>query len=245
MPFARNGGVRIHYEAKGNDKFDTLVLQHGFYGSCEDWFELGYVGALKEKYQVVTVDARGHGQSDKPHDPAQYTPYLRALDVITVLDELKIEKCSYMGFSMGGWIAFGLMRWFPGRFHSFILDAVHPYANDMAGIREGIETMDEWIPQIPTSEERKRRMLGCDRVALRAAVSAPRADNSDVLRSLKVPCLMLDGERDEINCLMKESALLSKQIEFITIPDEDHDGSLTNGGFVIPRVREFLSLLWL
>ena len=68
MPRVVNKGVSIHYSVEGNGP--PLILQHGFSDSSETWSERGFVAALKPKYRLVLIDARGHGQSDKPHDPA-------------------------------------------------------------------------------------------------------------------------------------------------------------------------------
>jgi pimeloyl-ACP methyl ester carboxylesterase len=70
MPYADNGGVRIHYQVEGEGP--ALVLQHGFTESTVDWYESGYVKALRTDYRLILVDARGHGASDKPHDPDAY-----------------------------------------------------------------------------------------------------------------------------------------------------------------------------
>ena len=66
MPYTDNGGVRIHYQTEGSGP--PLVLQHGFTSSIEGWYEYGYVDVLKRDYQLILIDARGHGASDKPHD---------------------------------------------------------------------------------------------------------------------------------------------------------------------------------
>jgi len=70
MPYVDNNGIRIHYQVEGEGP--PLVLQHGFTSSMRRWYLHGYVDAMKSAYQLVLVDARGHGQSDKPHDPAAY-----------------------------------------------------------------------------------------------------------------------------------------------------------------------------
>ena len=71
MPYADNEGVRIYYEAEGSGL--ALVLQRGITQCVEDWFECGYVAALRPRYRLILVDARGHGLSDKPHDGAAET----------------------------------------------------------------------------------------------------------------------------------------------------------------------------
>jgi glucose-6-phosphate isomerase len=78
--------------------------------------------------------------------------YLRALDVIKVLDALDIKKSLYTDFSTGCWLSFHLMRWFEGRFSSFIIVTAHPCANNMLGLQEGVRPMDQWIPAELASE---------------------------------------------------------------------------------------------
>jgi pimeloyl-ACP methyl ester carboxylesterase len=100
MPYAGNNGVRSHYQVEGDGP--PLVLQHGFTQSAKRWYLHGYVDALQSDYQLIVVDARGHGQSDKPHDPATYDVALMAGDVVAVLDALNLDKTPYWGYSMGG-----------------------------------------------------------------------------------------------------------------------------------------------
>src|SRR5689334_1501813 len=129
MPFANNQGVRIHYDTVGQGR--PLVLHHGTSGSGPDWADLGYVEALKHDHRLILIDARGHGSSDKPHDPAAYDLSLRASDVVSVQDHLGLPKADYFGYSMGGWIGFGLAKHTPDRVNSLIIGGAHPYAESM------------------------------------------------------------------------------------------------------------------
>ena len=121
MPYAENAGVRIHYQIGGSSG-PALVLQHGLLQSIEDWYECGYVDALKPDYRLILVDARGHGASDKPHDPSEYPLEKRVDDVVAVLDATGNRKAHFWGYSMGGWIGFGL-AWYP------------PHRNQLTGNR--------------------------------------------------------------------------------------------------------------
>jgi pimeloyl-ACP methyl ester carboxylesterase len=79
MPYANNQGIRIHYQVEGAGA--PLVLQHGYSDSVESWYEQGYVAALQSTYQLILIDARGHGASDKPHDPAAYEMQRQVADI--------------------------------------------------------------------------------------------------------------------------------------------------------------------
>ena len=100
MPYADNGSVRIHYQVEGEGP--ALVLQHGFTESLVDWYECGYVESLRPDYRLILIDARGHGASDKPHDPDAYVLNRRVADVVAVLDALDIRKALFWGYSMAG-----------------------------------------------------------------------------------------------------------------------------------------------
>lgn len=100
MPFANNDGIRIHYHVEGSGP--PVVLHAGFTVDLEAWYEWGYVDALRPEYRLILIDPRGHGKSDKPHDPAAYEMSLRAGDVLAVLDNLGLQQAHYIGYSMGG-----------------------------------------------------------------------------------------------------------------------------------------------
>jgi pimeloyl-ACP methyl ester carboxylesterase len=106
MPFANNNGVKIHYEVEGEANAPVLVMQHGLTSSIETWRENGYPANLPQQYRVIMIDARGHGRSDKPHDPNFYSPQDFTSDILTVMDSLGIKRASYWGYSMGGAIGY-------------------------------------------------------------------------------------------------------------------------------------------
>src|SRR5688572_2775468 len=70
MPYADNEGIRIHYKTEGEGS--PLVLQHASLATRKNWYDYGYVSALKNDYRVILLDGRGHGGSDKPHSPDAY-----------------------------------------------------------------------------------------------------------------------------------------------------------------------------
>src|SRR5262245_6676669 len=137
MPYVNNKDVRIHYRVEGAGA--PLVLQHGYSDSLESWYEHGYVAGLERAYRLVLVDARGHGASDKPHDPEAYATECQVSDILAVLDALDMPVAHYWGFSMGGQIGFGLAGHAAARFDSLILGGADPYQGNRA-------ERDQWLP---------------------------------------------------------------------------------------------------
>src|SRR5262245_35889163 len=87
--FLDAGGVRIRYVEHGAGP--PVLLIHGFTGSIErSWIDTGVLPDLARDHRVIAFDLRGHGKSDKPHDPRAYDRL--ALDVIALLDHLQLEK---------------------------------------------------------------------------------------------------------------------------------------------------------
>jgi pimeloyl-ACP methyl ester carboxylesterase len=101
-------GYRIATYAWGEPDADTVLCVHGFASSCRDnWVETGWVRALtRAGYRVVGVDQRGHGASDKPHDPLAYSMSAFVADLVAVLDTYLVDGARYVGYSLGarvGW----------------------------------------------------------------------------------------------------------------------------------------------
>jgi pimeloyl-ACP methyl ester carboxylesterase len=244
MPFARNGGVRIHYTTAGDGP--VLVLHHGTMGSGPDWVDLGYVDALKDRHTLILIDARGHGQSDKPHDPKAYDLPLRAADVVAVLDDLRVQRADFLGYSMGGWIGFGLAKHVPQRFNSFILGGAHPYAENTQAIRDRMPEdkaafaagLDKTYGALLTPA-RRARLLTNDLVALRA-LTQDRDDVSDVLPTMTMPSLVFCGELDPRLAQARQAASEMPNASFLGLPGCDHIGTPRRTDVIMPRIKTFL-----
>jgi 2-hydroxy-6-oxonona-2,4-dienedioate hydrolase len=92
-------GQKIQYVDVGSGP--VVVLLHGLGGNSSNWaFNLG---ALSQKFRVIAPDQLGFGRSDKPLINYRVGTYADFLDKF--LDELKIERASLVGNSMGGWVA--------------------------------------------------------------------------------------------------------------------------------------------
>lgn len=89
-------GIKIHYQRTGGNK-PPLVLSHGITDNGRCWTRAAQI--LEENYDVIMVDARGHGRSDAPK--TGYGPQGRAADLAGLIRALGLEKPYLMGHSMG------------------------------------------------------------------------------------------------------------------------------------------------
>jgi len=95
MPYASVDGTRIYYEAEGTGP--ALVLVHGSGGNHAVWWQ--QVSYFAQRYRTVTVDLRGFGNSDAVTDGPDARDFPR--DILSVLDDLKLEKAALLGQSIG------------------------------------------------------------------------------------------------------------------------------------------------
>jgi pimeloyl-ACP methyl ester carboxylesterase len=94
-------GVELAVEVRGEGP--DLLCVHGFGGAKEDFGD--HVEALAGRWRVITVDLRGHGDSDGPADPATYSLDRMARDVEAVADAVGADRFRLLGHSMGGMVA--------------------------------------------------------------------------------------------------------------------------------------------
>ncbi|MCK4243173.1 MAG: alpha/beta hydrolase [Dehalococcoidia bacterium] len=104
MPTAVINGVKINYQLSGEGP--PIILLHGFTGSHQDWAL--QIPVLSNKYRVMAMDHRGHGKSEAPSSPDDYSISIFARDVYGLLRHLGISKTCIMGHSMGGFMALEL-----------------------------------------------------------------------------------------------------------------------------------------
>ena len=251
MPYANNQEVRIHYRVEGDGI--PLVLQHGFSDSLESWYEMGYVEPLKHDYRLILIDARGHGASDKPHDPAAYTMQHQATDVVAVLDTVAIPTAHFFGYSMGGRIGFALAKYAPTHFTSFFIGGASPYGVNPDIQRQFLRLLQQgaaafvgvWEQQGPVSPALKARLLANDMdaiIALRMMVDQEEHPNlEDVLPTMTMPCLLLAGEQDWSYADIKECSNHLPQGTLVTLPGLNHYEAFRQAHVALPHLTRFLA----
>jgi pimeloyl-ACP methyl ester carboxylesterase len=92
-------GAKIHYMEAGSGP--AVILLHGLGGDVSNWFAT--IGPLSEKYRVIVPDQIGFGRSDKPMINYRVGTLVDFLDAL--YKELKVERASLVGNSLGGWTA--------------------------------------------------------------------------------------------------------------------------------------------
>lgn len=106
--FTTTDGMKLHY-AKLGKTGSPVILIHGSGGAARTWLENGVAQALAKNHIVIVANMRGHGLSQGPRDGDM------PLDVIELMDHLKIDRAHIHGFSMGGSILAQLMARVPQR----------------------------------------------------------------------------------------------------------------------------------
>ncbi len=239
--FIAEDGLRLSLHHFGTPGGVPLVLHHGFAADIfSNWVSPGVVQRLLSvgRY-VVGIDARGHGASDKPHDPAQYGHQVMANDVRALIDHLGCEHIDLCGYSMGGYVSLHVATVEP-RVRSLAVGGVGEAAIGGATIdRTNVAEAMEAAVADPNSRSEDRtarqfvrfaRATGADLVALAAQLRAPNSGAIPVGK-ISVPTLIIVGENDE---LAKGAAKLAAAIpgaSFVVTPG-DHLGAVAEPAFI-------------
>jgi pimeloyl-ACP methyl ester carboxylesterase len=229
MPTFRNGNVEIAYLDQGEG--DPIVLVHGFASNKEtNWLQPGWVSTLvRDGRRVIALDDRGHGQSTKLYDPADYHTDLMAGDVAALIAHLGLERADVMGYSLGGRITAVLATRYPGRVRSAILGGVgirliesSGLDGDVAGALEQPSVHDVTDPQgkaFRLFAEQTKSDLRALAACLRGSRQTldPRA-----LATVQAPTLVAAGTKDDIAGSPEGLAALFPHGQALVIPNRDH-----------------------
>ena len=248
MPITQNpDGTNINYEVMGEGP--PLVLQHGLLSDLNTWKSRGYVDALQDSFQLILIDSRGHGQSDKPDNPTAYELRTRVTDIATVLNELEIKQAHYMGYSMGGWIGYGITIYMPQRFKSLIIGGFGPFRRGRSGPfseeqRKALweTTVNAETPQL--NETHRTLALREFPWAIEHCMNALDTWNGarQALKIGNLPLLMFAGteEPNSSPIDMPEVLKFRSDAEFFSVEGASHIETIEAVDVVAPRVKEFL-----
>ena len=257
--FFDSDGVKIHYTMEGEG--EPVLLLHGLTGSSQQFMRTGIMKELSSSFKTIAMDIRGHGKSDKPHDPEAYgISFIE--DPIRLLNHLGIRKTHVVGISMGGLITTAILAYYPERVRSAVLGSagwvppsMAPLGLDGAELAESIEQgkgMGALIAALtpvgapPRSAEQvenisKMKLFLNDPLALSALfrnfVPSPTRDQ---IVSNKIPVLALIGELDPMKDSVDRLVNLMPNFKTIVIPGAGH-GDAQRDPLFIENIMAFLA----
>lgn len=200
-------GLRLAYFDEGDPAGDPVLLIHGFASSANvNWVHPGWLKTLGEAgYRVIAIDNRGHGASDKPHDPEAYYPPVMAGDAVALLNHLGIAEAHVMGYSMGARISAFLAMAHPERVRSLVFGGLG------IGMVEGVGDWDPiaealLAPSLDVVTHERGRMFRAfadqtksDRLALAACIETSRVlVTREQAEKIDAPTLIAVGTKDDI-----------------------------------------------
>jgi pimeloyl-ACP methyl ester carboxylesterase len=226
MTYASVNGLKVYYEVHGTGR--PLVLLHGGLMTIDSNFG-PLLEPLAASRQVIAVELQGHGHT--ADTDRELTIEALASDVIGVLDQLGIADADFYGFSLGGLVAYEIAFSAPARVGKLIIasaDALRPPGRESAPIDERL---------LPTAADFEG-MPGAyaavapdpahfaEFVAKNAkAVHEHSARTADDLRSLRMPTLLIFGDRDfsPLSDVLETFALLPNA-RLAVLPGTTHMG---------------------
>lgn len=233
-------GVRMHYVEQGRRDGPVLVLLHGYTDSYRS-FDLDYA-LLPARYHVYALDQRGHGDSSRPN--CCYSQSAFAADVVAFLNARGHTRAILVGHSMGSFIAQQVALEYPSRVRALVLVGSAPTAKGnpvIADLKSVVDTLEDPIDPafvrdfqastfyrpIPPSflDTAVRESLKVPARVWKATLSGLVAeDHSARLDDLRVPALVVGGDRDSIFSVAEQQALARKlcQGRLLLYPETGH-----------------------
>jgi 2-succinyl-6-hydroxy-2,4-cyclohexadiene-1-carboxylate synthase len=115
---------KFHYSFRGDTNKPLILFLHGFMGDSNEFNQI--ISLLSEQFSCLTVDLPGHGKTTVLGGEECYTMASTAQGLVDWLDELNVQRCVLVGYSMGGRLALYLSLHFPERFSKVVLESTSP-----------------------------------------------------------------------------------------------------------------------
>jgi len=206
-------GQSIHYFDMGSGP--VVVLLHGLGSRKDDW--LPVLEPMAQKYRLLVPDQIGFGRSDKPLLDYSVQTYVDFLNEF--LRQLKVEKASLVGESLGGWIAALYVAEIGGGAHLVpveklvlvdaaglkqdtpILDLNPSSLAAMRGVMEAVFYDTSWVNEDALRKIFTDKLAVHDGYTVRSFLGNPTREKErldDRLGSIKVPTLVTWGKQDKL-----------------------------------------------
>jgi pimeloyl-ACP methyl ester carboxylesterase len=249
MPTLDRDGVKVHYEIHGEGP--VILLSHGYSATSEMW--RGQIAALSRRHKLIVWDMRGHGQTDYPEDPSEYSEEKTVADMAALLDAVGSDSAIVGGLSLGGYMSLAFYLAHPERVRALlVIDTGPGFKSDEArerwnkhalGIANGFEA--EGLSDIRSLS--KEMAMSSHRSAdglIRAGHGMLTQRDARVINSLpniKVPALVIVGANDApfLNAAEYMAAKIPNATKLV-IPDAGHAVNLDQPEIFNQAVLRFL-----
>ncbi len=256
-----SNGLKIF--ENGDSKSLPVLFVHGFPFDHNMWHK--QIEELSSHYYCISYDIRGLGESSA--GDGQYTMESFVDDISLIIYELKLTKPVICGLSMGGYVALRAVEKMEEKFRGLILCDTKPEADTNEGKlkrAEGIKKINEdgldvfihdfmkncFSDQFKTSYKNEYQKIiesssEFDPVGVKGSLiaMAGRTDTTSYLSRIKIPALILCGEKDILTTpsVMKEMSDKIAVSEFYAVPDSGHIIPIENPEFVNKKISAFLN----
>lgn len=249
------GNYQFHYFLKGSNNQPTILFLHGFMGNSQD-FDAA-ISLLSKNFYCLAFDLPGHGKTRVMGGEDCYTMPKTAQALITLLDELKIDKCLLFGYSMGGRLALYMSLYFPSRFDKVILESASPGLRHKSEREQRLQADLHLAQKLKTShfkdfllnwynqplfkslkdyqdfEQLIERKLDNNPIELAKSLRNMGTGNQpslwEELENNQIPMLLLTGEYDDkFIAINTEMASLCPKAKLEVIPKTGHNIHLEN-----------------
>jgi pimeloyl-ACP methyl ester carboxylesterase len=251
---AKLNGIEIEYQDGGQGS--PVLLGHGYSATGRMWD--GQRAALGDRYRVISWDMRGHGQTDSPDDPAQYSAALTVADMRALLQHCGVERAVVGGLSLGGYMSLAFYRAHPEMVRALVIcDSGPGYRNAEARAawntrahERAAELESRGLEALAGRSREMREAMGHHRSAqglahaARGMLAQPDSAVIDSLPSVRVPTLVIVGDRDQpflAPCEYMTKKIPGARLE--VIPEAGHSSNLDQPGIVNRVLASFLQSL--
>jgi len=245
----RSNGVRIHFTDEGSG--EPLILIHGLGVNGDiNWRWPGVTRHLRKTCRVITIDLRGHGLSDHPHNASSNGTEL-VEDVVRLMDHLAIAKTHVVGYSLGGFITLKLLTMYPDRLRTAVVggagwyELTTPKMSILTALADSLEHNGTFDPLVRALEPAKDPSAAKvwlidaamawlnDMQAMQALVtSMPDLHvTEEALRANRVPALVIVGGSDPLKDAVENLDGVMTSARVVYLPEKDHATAMLCGRF--------------
>jgi N-formylmaleamate deformylase len=260
-------GLRLHYTRTGGAK-PPLVLAHGVGDDGLCWTAVAE--ALEQEYDVIMLDARGHGRSAAPEQG--YSPAVQTEDLAGLIAVLDLQRPLVLGHSMGAMTALALAGSYPDMARAILLEDPPPWwmtqpegspsemerraqmRASMAELKrktreelvaEGRAVAPGWSDaEVERWADAKQR-FSCNVLEIFNSSVEARADGLAIVRRITCPALLITADPEQDALVTAESAAglqaLIPQLRIAYIPEAGHSIRRDQFARYLEIVRPFLA----